>query len=323
MRKVYLLGTYLQNSGPSNVNRSLIEVADKRLDYIRSTNKVIKKIERFIKDIKYRDIIISGQINSAEYYIFKILKKRIFYLMHGCMRFENEINKLNASSKTLILEDNILALSSKIIAVSENYALWLKERFPNYANKIVFANNGIEINVRKKREKEPYSIALAGGNRMIKNNLDVCKAVEILREKGFDISIKAYGRMYSDNDNLMQFPFVTQMGHLAKDDFYSSLDNVALVVINSEVESFGLVVADALNCNCALLMSKNVGALGIMRTGSDDIINNPHNHKEIAEKILNLLNESNSSRLLSSINRDTCSSNAQYVSILEIIKKNP
>lgn len=320
MRKVFLLGSYQQNSGPANVNRSLIEAADKRLVYIRSTNKVLKKIERFIKDILYRDIIISGPINNTEYLIFKTLKKRIFYLMHGCMRFENEINNLGASEETLILEDKTLALSTRIIAVSENYAGWLKDRFPQYSGKIVFANNGIEINVRDKREKEPFSVAIAGGNRRIKNNIDVCLAVETLRKKGYDISIKAYGRMYSDNDNLSEFSFVTPMGHLAKEEYYSSLDRVALFVVDSEVEPFGLVVADALNCNCALLMSKNVGALGIMKTTAEDIIMEPHNHEEIANSILHLLESNNSSRLLSSIDLESCSSRAQYESILGIIR---
>ena len=104
-----------------------------------------------------------------------------------------------------------------------------------------------------------------------------------------------------------------------KKPYYEKLDAISCYVMNSEVESFGLVAADALNCNCSLLMSRNVGAKSIMRTEDTDIIQNPHNVDEIIEKLQYLFEHPNSDRLYRSIDRQECSEEKAFQKIKAIL----
>jgi glycosyltransferase involved in cell wall biosynthesis len=97
------------------------------------------------------------------------------------------------------------------------------------------------------------------------------------------------------------------MGQLDKAEYYERLDEIALFVIASELEPFGLVVADALNCHCSILMSHNVGAAGIMQTREEDFVDNPHDTAELARCIQHLMEHPNAERLLSSVDVHECS----------------
>ena len=68
------------------------------------------------------------------------------------------------------------------------------------------------------------------------------------------------------------------LSHLDKESYYNKLDEISLYVIASEVETFGLSIADALNCNCSLLMSDNVGGASIMKTKDEDLITEINNN---------------------------------------------
>ena len=137
---------------------------------------------------------------------------------------------------------------------------------------------------------------------------------------GYDCKMYVFGRMYENNDNL-SYPFVRYMGHLNKEEYYNALDKISLFVLNSVLESFGLVVADALNCNCSLLMSKGVGALSIMSTTDNDVINDCCNVDEIASKMLYLFQNPNSTALYNSINREDASEKSSYLKLKHIVNE--
>lgn len=81
----------------------------------------------------------------------------------------------------------------------------------------------------------------------------------------------------------------------------------------------GLVVCDALNCGCALLMSDNVGATCIFNSlKEEDIIINNYNIGKIAYKIKYLLTESNFSRLFHSVDREKYSAKSAFLRLKEI-----
>lgn len=319
--KIFLLGVHDQNAGPSNVNKSLIKQAGKELVYIHSTNRYIRNIEIIWKILFSNQVIISGTCAPRFYKILEIFHKNYSYLMHGCIKYENKINKLNVTAKTLMVEDKILENSNHIICVSEGYSQWVKQRYPAYQNRITFVNNGIELKQRAKVIKEPYTVAVSGGNRCIKNNLEVYKAVETLNQEGIPCRLYIFGRKYPYNDNIPENNFSIYCGHLNKKEYYQRLDKISCFVLNSEVESFGLVVADALNCNCSLLMSKNVGAQCIMHTMDKDIIQNPHDVKEVAAKIKAVFRKPNVSRLFNSIDLKECSEAVAYQKLKKIIEE--
>lgn len=317
--KFLLLGNWKQNAGPCNVNRSLVENSDGTMRFL--TWNRFSRIERLFKCIISNPIVISGGATNSEINIFKLLHKKIVYIFHGYYKYENEINNLNLSNKVLNNEAELLRIANIILPVSQNYSEWVKLHLPQYAHKIYFLNNGISICQREKTTKIPYSIAISGGNRPIKNASLVCEAVSKIVEQGYNCKVYVFGRFYKGGDDLSKYSFVIKEGHLNKEQYYNELDKISLFVVNSELESFGLVVADAINCNCSLLVSHNVGALSIISTTEDDVIFDTHNINELSTKILYLLQNSNSDRIYKSIDIQEVSEKNAFLKLKKIVNE--
>lgn len=319
--KILFIGNYDGNEGPINVNKTIVNNADSDLIIIKSKIKILKLIEIIIKLRKCDAVLLSGLCGRYCYRLIKKSDKNFFYLMHGCLEYENEINHLGIeNSHSLIIEKNILKYSKKIICVSEKYSDWVKKAYPDLKDKINFVNNGIFLKKRKMQKKDPYSIAVSGGNRCIKNNQDVYKAVCELKKEGINCTLYVFGPEYVNNDSFIYENDVIKYGQLEKDEYYNKLDGIACFILNSELESFGLVAADALNCNCSFLFSKNVGFISVLHSiHEDDVINNPHDIEELKFKIKKVLLESNSRRIYDSILIDKCNDKTMYNRIKSII----
>ena len=158
--------------------------SNKDMGYIHSSNRIIKRLERY-KWLFYPIVIASGGLTELELRFLKLFRKKIIYLMHGCLWYETKVNNLTTSEKALKNEDLLLSTSTAIICVSERYSEWVKKEYPQYSHKIKFVNNGITLNQRPFRQKEQYSIAVSGGNRLQKNNGIICKAVEKLNSSHY------------------------------------------------------------------------------------------------------------------------------------------
>lgn len=314
--KFLLLGAWRSNTGPSNVNRALISNSDSSMRYLKW--KRLGRIERWIKCIISNPIVVSGGITSFELRLIKLFHKKIIHIVHGYLKVENEVNHLNLPAEFIKNEAESLRLSRIILPVSEKYSMWLKEQLPEYFHKISFLNNGISINRRKSVPKIPMSIAVSGGNRGVKNNKIVCEAVAKLISDGYNCTFHVFGRLYDRGEDLPDFPFIDIKGHLNHDEYYNQLDSISLLVVNSELESFGLVVADALNCNCSLLLSQNVGSTSIFQLQDCDIVYNNHDVIELSHKILHLLLHPNADRIFQSVDIDAVSEKRMFLNLKEI-----
>ena len=315
----FLLGGHFSNGGPDNVNQALIKFADRKILYIKSNNKPVRVLEIFWKMLISEGIVVSGVCAKRYYDFMKVFHKKFVYLMHGCMDFENEINRLHLTSDFIENEKNLLNDAKRIVCVSEVYSEWVKKRYPEYAEKITFVNNGVELEQREKKEKEPFSIAVGGGNRCIKNNYAVSMAVKKLNSEGIPCKLYIFGRKYPGNEEIEETDNIKYCGHLDKSPYYEKLDYISCFVMNSEVEPFGLVAADALNCNCSLLMSQNTGAKSIMKTEECDIIQQPHDVDELVEKLKYVFDHPNSDRLYESIDGQACSGKRSFQKINTIV----
>ena len=91
----FLLGGHFSNGGPDNVNQALIKFADRKILYIKSNNKPVRVLEIFWKILISEGIVVSGVCAKRYYDFMKVFHKKFVYLMHGCMDFENEINRLH------------------------------------------------------------------------------------------------------------------------------------------------------------------------------------------------------------------------------------
>ena len=318
MKRIFLWGEYQGNSGVCNVNRAIIEASDRVLCYPKCKNPYLRKLEIILKVCCSDIVLLSGVCSPSALKVLRLLRKKMIYLMHGNVAYEQEINHSGRVQATLEAEMQNFEYAKKIVCVSKVYSEWVKKRYPQYANKICFVNNGVDIEPREKKSKEPYSIAVGGGNRRIKNNDYVCQAVEKLNREQEKYKLYIFGYRYEGNEEIFNYPFVTYMGQMDEKEYYENLDKIKLFVVDSEVEPFGLVVADALNCRCSLLLSENVGAGSLMKMTQTDMIQDIHNTDEIATKIKYLLEHENADRLLSSVDFQACSKKQAYINLKKV-----
>lgn len=141
-----------------------------------------------------------------------------------------------------------------------------------------------------------------------------------MNSEGIPCKLYIFGRKYPGNEEIEETDYIQYCGHMDKTPYYERLDHISCFVMNSEVESFGLVAADALNCNCSLLMSQNVGARSIMKTEDCDIIQRPHDVDEIVEKLKYIFEHPNSNRLYESIDMQACSERSSFQRLDAIVE---
>uniref|UniRef100_A0AB33JMA3 Glycosyl transferase family 1 domain-containing protein n=1 Tax=Prevotella sp. GTC17260 TaxID=3236796 RepID=A0AB33JMA3_9BACT len=325
--KVFFCGNFFDGSGPGVVNRGYYTYLKNNFVFYKYRNKYIRILEAIWYTLVNKIIIFSGvaEVDKILIPLCRLFKKKMIYIMHGWLKLENELNQApNTSGEQS--EFRLLKYSDLILCVSEQYSRMVKEKLPHYSAKISYLTNGIDWELMSPsdyyEQRSPNSIILIGGGRRTKRNLEVCKAVELLNnKKQYSLHIELYG--YSDGRDIpeiIKFPFVNYHGIVPHQKLIESMSKNNLFILNSEIESFSLGVVEALINGCNLLISKNVGARDYLIAETDnDIINNPEDIDEIAQKIEYVLKNPNNSRLLNSIDREASSISHQADKLYRIV----
>ena len=298
MKKYLFLGGTDGNTGPSNVNRNIIANLTNSFRYVKSNNRYFKYIEAFYKMMLSEVIVISGisKLNSLIVSVAKKLNKKIIYIMHGCYEIETNLNGFQINDKSLRIEKNILELSDLILPVSKRYSEVIKNKYPQYKDKISYLYNGVSLELKKEYEKEnrPNDVIAVGGDRKLKNNLSVANAMNKIDQNKV---LNVYGYIY-EPDNLPKSDNICFHGLVTQNELYEKMRNTKLFVQNSIYEPFSLSIFDALICGCSILVSNIVGALDLLDVNDNDIIFNPFDEEEISKKIDYLLSNPNNKRIL-------------------------
>lgn len=178
-------------------------------------------------------------------------------------------------------------LADKIICVSEKFCEYMKSECPNLEEKIDFVNNGIEKIEEiehKDKSNDIFTIISVGGGVKLKNNLTVCKAINEIK----DIKIKfiVIGKLGKDGEKIKKYDFVEYYENLPHEEVLRKMRESDLYIQNSYIETFGLSIFEAISQGCKILVTKNVGALSIIKKIKDDMLINDNNDvKEIEKKI--------------------------------------
>lgn len=313
--KVFFCGNFLDDSGPGVVNKGYYTYLKDYFVFYKYRNKYIRILEAIWYALINDVIIFSGiaEVDRIIIPLCRLAHKKIIYIMHGWLNLENELNETtNRSGESS--EFKVMKYSDLILCVSKQYSLMVKEKLPQYAEKISYLTNGIDWSLMATSnsldDRSHDSIILIGGGRRTKRNLEVCKAVELLNNwKQYKLKVNLYG--YSDGRDIpeiIRFPFVNFHHIVPHQELIESMGKNYLFVQNSEFESFSLGVVEALTNGCNLLISKNVGARDYLAGETDnDIISNPEDIDEIAQKIEYVLLNPNNTRLLNSIDKEASS----------------
>lgn len=320
--KIFIVGDYYSGTGPANATAALLKSFPSKTEYFRFKNKLVRLIELVVKLPFCDAMVLSGHSkqNVIALKLAKLLKKPNVFIMHGCVEYENEINGV-PNEKMNVVERKVLALCDRIVAVSIQFEIWLKHRYPQYADKICHVTNGISweeqgsehvVRVSRAAEyaKDPIRIISIGGGMPRKRIVKICEAIEILKERGRDAVLVVAGADGLDTEKINAYPFVKNIGLVGQGVLRERLEHSQLFIQNSCFETFGLAPLEALLAGCDVLVSANVGALSVFNRGivkNADVIMDCENPAEIADKILAVTREPNHDRLLNGINKDETS----------------
>lgn len=322
---ILFIGDLISNTGPANVNKDYMHYLSGKVKFIVEKNKFIRLIKSLFYIFFAKTVIISGisQVNSYACIFSHLLKKKVIYLMHGCLIYEEKQNRFKSNPHRENMEKKMLFYADKIITVSEQFACFVQDFYPVVKGKVTYVNNGIEwsrYSNSNVHNRDMFMILSMGGGRPQKNNLVICKAVKILNEK-YNLPFKfiVLGRDYADTEKIKKSPYTTYVGQIPYEDTLIWLRRAYIYVQNSSFEPFGLAAIEALCSGCNLLLSKNSGAISIFNSISEsDIIDDCHDAEEIANKIRNIYNNPNNNRLLSGIDKERTSCKFSSNKIYEI-----
>ena len=309
--KIALLSSTKENEGPANVHRGFVAHWPKEDSFylVTQESKLHKLFDSIIKGLM-SDVVISGDTGWSELLACKVLRilgKRIVCLSHSYLPFENDINNLGLSQRKLNAYLEYLLSANAVVANSQQQMRLLISMQPELQNKIHYVNNAVDPFAQlphKETRPDVITVAVSGGSRPIKRNEFVGKAVQQINSRGLHARLMVYGNRSARNDELdalLEDPCVQMMGHVSSNEFIAGLQQTDVFVMNSQYESFGLSVLDALHAGASVLLSKNCGVMDVIDAKPSDTIERYDDVDELADKIISAKRTSNSQRLYRSI----------------------
>jgi glycosyltransferase involved in cell wall biosynthesis len=310
--RIFFVGDFNSNNGPANANKTFISgLSDREFSYSKCKSKPSRVLEFFAK-VPFASILClcSGSaFNVFVTRIAKLLGKNVYYLMHGCGSYEYEVNAKFVDKKILNKikkREHYLFKNAKLmICVSKTLMMFMQEREPHFANKFDYSYNGVDIKeisdtaAKDNIQKKDKLCISTGGGTTLKNNLEVCRAIELLNKQwNMNLEYIVAGKAHGKENAFSKYEFVTYCDRLPHEKVIEKMCESRLFISNSSFESFSLSVIEAIMCDCSLLVSQEVGALGVFATVcEDDIIINPKDIDEIAGKIKRIFENPNNERL--------------------------
>lgn len=321
MAKYLFIGGTDGNTGPSNVNKGIVANLASSFYVADSKNRVAKYLSAFINTFRCEVVIVSGMSKVGVYAIklAKLLNKKTIYIMHGCYEIETPLNEAVVDANSVQMEQYILHNVDLLLPVSERYSQLIQEKYPFCKGKTAYLHNGVEkAEFDYRRDvREKGRIIAVGGDRKLKNNVVVASAVAKL-----DSSKKliVYGHLYHPDD-LPQGDNIEFKGLVPQKQLYAEMKKSELYVLNSVYEPFALSVFDALLCGCSILVTNVAGALELLNVTEHDVIYDPMDEDEIAEKIDYLLQHPNNERLMKNLDFEKISYKAEVERLEQFCKK--
>lgn len=317
MKKVYFIGDIISTTGPAIVNKSYYTYLKDKMVFCHTNNKIVRTIHYLLHILTVNTVIVSGysRLNLLLLKIASKLNKKTFYLMHGFKKEEMKYTNSENKEEKIQKEYEILNIVDKIICVSEKFANYLGKIYLEFKDKITYVNNGIDININKSKiTNSQFTIITVGGGRKQKNNLKICEAIKKAR---LNVKLIVIGGRFEEGKKIQEYSFVEYYETLPHEEVLNKMCEANLYIQNSYFETFGLAVAEALECGCNILISKNMGILSILENVNDkDIINNVEDIEEIINKIETKILEDNCNI---TYNKKVCSIQNRSQEMLKII----
>lgn len=305
MNRIFVVGDHKTGTGPANVTKEYIRCLPKGTLYQKMTSKICRLPELYFNILRSDIIFFSGYSKQNVYGMkfAKLLHKPTAYLVHGAIDHENEINHAQNDLQSRV-EAETLELADLLLAVSNRFMQWLKDTYPQYADKIDYVTNGIdERTVSQDCTGDMTKILSIGGGMPRKKIVEICRAIEIINAEGNEqISLYVIGKEGADTEAISKYPFANDLGLVSAEKKEELFKECGIFIQNSCFETFGLAPIEALCAGESVLCSGICGVLDLFKSADDtDIINDYSDSLEIADKIKYIMKNPNRDKLLSDI----------------------
>ncbi len=312
--RVFLIGDNYSGTGPAIVTDSYLKNLPADTLHLTHKSKILRAFEIFFKMPKADAVLFSGysRQNLFGMRIASFFGKKCAYLMHGCVEYENRINRVNRPAEARD-ERKMLKRADLILAVSRQFEEWLKENYPEFRRKISHLTNGVDWSLVTEQpgdgERNPFGVISVGGGMPRKRIAVLCKALQKLIDEGNqDITLTVAGDTGADSDLINSYPFVRNVGLVSHEKLMELYRSNKLFVQNSCFETFGLAPIEALLSETEVLISVHCGALSVIKnTEPSDVIYDTENPEEIAGKVRALLAGDNHTRLICELDKESTS----------------
>lgn len=244
--------------------------------------KNVKEILRFSynKEIlsKY-DVLVATSIDTAFNLHDLALDKS-----KSCIYLIQDFEKWPPFLETHVFESYKFPMKKICIAP------WLLEKVQSVGEKASLISNGLDFSyfklTKKIEERNPLEISLMYHERPTKRFKDAEAALKIVHEKFPKLHVSVFG-VFNNPGN---FPdYFTYYKSPSKDIHNSIYNNSAIYVAASSDEGFGLTVAEALMCGCAVACTNNGGFSLMVNNEEGGLLSPAYDYNALAENIMRLI----------------------------------
>ncbi len=292
--------------------------AHPRINHILNEIIFAKRLCDNLEIFKDADIIHAHNLYTG-YYALKIAKKvgaKFIYTCHNGMWCTNDVNLYE---KVIVrkLESKIMKEADVSIAVSENLRQNIIQKGKAPENSIITIYNGVDTDffnpnvgcndiVQKYDLEDYFTVVFVGRITPAKGVEYLIKALNVLR----DYKIKAllvgpFKYMFQESNGKSKYAesllslvekcdlegrviFTDAVPKSELPKYYVAGD---VFVLPSIYEAMGMVLVEAMACGKPLIGSRVGGIPEIIREWENGLLFKPKDHRDLAEKILTLMND--------------------------------
>lgn len=194
----------------------------------------------------------------------------------------------------------VLLNADKIIFASEVYKDELIDKYVplkyhrDILNKAAVVPYGIENiffsdqQIRYDNPEKPVELLSVGLICNNKNHLRVCKAIQLLRDEGYDLRLTIIGKAANEkiSKKIVQYDFVSVLPFMPKEQLINHYRSCHIFILASLTETFGLVYAEALSQGLPIIYTKGQGFDGQFPEGKVGYHVDARSKRAIADGIL-------------------------------------
>ena len=169
---------------------------------------------------------------------------------------------------------------------------WLLEKVRSCGENAALIYNGLDFSYftlsKKIEERNPLEISVMYYERSTKRFEDSLAALEIVHKKYPALHVSAFG-VFKNPGNLP--PYFTYYKSPDKKLHNQIYNNSAVYIAASSSEGFGLTVAEAMICGCAVCCTNNGGFASMVTDGETGLLSAVYDVNALAQNIIRLIKD--------------------------------